>query len=530
MRSETVASPREPRSILSWVPYLWSSVLFPGSSPAADPVRWSAVLLLLLLPAALLYPCLSFHLFEPDEGRYAEIPREMLERGEWVVPILNGEPYLDKPPLMYWLVMVSYRIFGIHDWSARLVPAFAVHVCILLTYFLGRRVLGERAAFWGGLLLAVAPGFVSVGRLLVLDGLLAALVWLSILAALAALRDERLRWGWWLLAAVACGLGVLTKGPIAPLLLIPPLVLYRQLGGPLARVGRTGWLAFAGVVLAVNLPWYVAACLRMPEFAEYFFWKHNVLRFLSPFDHLRPVWFYVPILLAGLLPATLLAWPLLRFLASGDPETAAKRCPELGLLLLVAGWCVLFFSLSGSKLPTYVLPAFPPLALAVGYFLAQSRWASSKLPRAAIACAALVLAGGHYVAVPWYAKHRSPMSREEMVRGLCEDRATPVVCYPRACDSVSFYLRRDDLKQFRSKDTRVMIDYLRQYPQTVLLCTHRHSIRSLREILPQNNLRIAMEAPLFGSAKLGPDGDCYLAVVERVDPLPSSAKELAAWR
>lgn len=512
---ESTVSP--PRSVLAWVPYFWSHVLFPGSRPSLSPPRRGALLLLLIMPALLLYPCLSFHLFEPDEGRYAEIPREMLTRGEWVVPILQGQPYLDKPPLLYWLVMASYKIFGVHDWSARLVPALALHACIVLTYLLGRKLLGERAAFWGALLLAVAPGFVSVGRLLVLDGLLALWVWLSVLAAFAALQAERLRWSWWLLAAAACGLGVLTKGPIAVVLLVPPLWGYRRLGGRQAAVDWRALTAFTGVVLVVNVPWYVGVCLRAPEFAGYFFWKHNVLRFLTPFDHLEPVWYYAPLLLAGLLPATLLAWPFVRYLGSGDRQVAETRCPELGFLLLTGGWCVLFFSLSGSKLPTYILPAFPPLALATGTFVAYGRGAGFRGPAVAVGCTALVLVVAHYGAVPWYARHRSPMSHEHMVRQHCESSAVPVVCYPRACDSVSFYLRRDDLKQYRSKDTRAMLDFLQQQPRAVLLCTHRHSIRTLREILPQNNLRIAFEAPLYGSAQLGPEGDCHMAVVESLD-------------
>ena len=112
-----------PRSLLACLPLLWSRVLFPGRPSLVGPPRWRVLLLLTVLPAVLLYPCLSFLLFEPDEGRYAEIPREMLARGDWVVPYLEGEPYLDKPPLLYWLVIGSYRLFGVHDWSARLVPA-----------------------------------------------------------------------------------------------------------------------------------------------------------------------------------------------------------------------------------------------------------------------------------------------------------------------------------------------------------------------------------------------------------------------
>ena len=145
-----------PLNLISWIPFLWSQVLFPGTSSAPTKVRPLSLALLIFLPAVLLYPTLDFKLLEPDEGRYAQIPREMLESGEWVVPQLQGQPYLDKPPLLYWLIMMSYSTFGVSEASARLVPALAVHATILLVYLLGRRSLGERSAFWGALLLSVA--------------------------------------------------------------------------------------------------------------------------------------------------------------------------------------------------------------------------------------------------------------------------------------------------------------------------------------------------------------------------------------
>src|SRR5262245_19124168 len=177
-----------PRALPACLAFLWSRIVFPGRPIAPEPKPRAALLILLVLPGLLLYPCLSFYLFEPDEGRYAEIPREMLARGEWVVPYLQGQPYLDKPPLLYWLVMGSYSLCGVHDWAARLVPALAVHLCVLLVYCLGRRSLGARAAFRGALLLALMPGFLGMGRLLLLDGLLALWVTLGLLAALEAVR------------------------------------------------------------------------------------------------------------------------------------------------------------------------------------------------------------------------------------------------------------------------------------------------------------------------------------------------------
>jgi 4-amino-4-deoxy-L-arabinose transferase-like glycosyltransferase len=483
-----------PRSLPAWLPFLWSRVLFPGGvRRVVEPSRLSSLFLLLLLPAVLLYPCLSFHLFEPDESRYAEIPREMLQRGEWVVPYLQGEPYLDKPPLLYWLIETSYEVFGVQVWAARLVPALAVHGCVLLVYFFGRRSLGERAAFWGALGLGLAPGFLSMGRLLLMDSLLTLWTTLALLSAFEAVRGERLRWGWWLLASLACGLGVLTKGPVALVLLLPPLWMQRWLTGSGCRLGRPAELVFLFVVLAVTLPWYVAMSLRVPAFARDFLWEHNVRRFLAPFAHEHGVWFYAPVLLGGLLPGTLLLVPFLRFLFSSDPAVAARRTAEWSFLLLGGGWCVFFFTLSQCKLPTYIMPAFPPLCLAFGHFLVNSRWQTSRLPRLAAGGAFVLLAAAHHVVFPWYATYRSPMGRPEAVCRLCADKSTTVVCYPRNCDSVAFHLGREDLRSYRSKDIDDLRTLVRLRPRTVILCTHRHSLRGLHQLLPPD-VRIVEEA------------------------------------
>jgi 4-amino-4-deoxy-L-arabinose transferase-like glycosyltransferase len=513
-------------SLSSWLPVLWRRALFPGLAEPRTRLSWRALLLLLILPSVLLYPCLAFPLFEPDEGRYAEIPREMLQRGEWVVPYLQGEPYLDKPPLFYWLVMLSYRALGAHDWAARLVPALAVHGCILLTYLLGRRALGDRPAFWGAALLAMAPAFAGMGRLLLLDGLLTFWMTLALLALFEALRGEKMRWGWWLLAAAACGLAGLTKGPVALVLLVPPAWAYRRLAGGSWRVGWRAVAAFLAVVLAVALPWFVAVCVRLPDFAGYFLWHHNVVRFLHPFDHVQPLWFYAPVLLFGLFPATLLLVPFLRFLVSGDAVTARRRPPELGFLLLAGGWCVLFFSASGSKLPTYVLPAFPPLALAFGQLVTARGWDRRRWPMALGGVAFGLMALAHLVVLPWYAGQRAPMGRPDEVRALCGDRDVPVICFPRSCDSVSFYLGRDDLRGFREKQLAALLDALHERPRTVVLCTHRHTLTGLRAALPAD-LRVT-HASHFGLSEglmervRGAMGEtvlglCDVVVIERIE-------------
>jgi 4-amino-4-deoxy-L-arabinose transferase-like glycosyltransferase len=505
MRWEDEALPRTP---LGWLPFLWQRVLFPAPTGGCATWRWSSFLMLAVLGSVLLLPWLPFRLFEPDEGRYAQIPFEMLARGDWLVPTLQGEPYLDKPPLFYWAVMLSYCVCGVHDWAARLVPALAVLASVLLTYGMGRRLVGERPAFWGALTLLLAPGFIGTGRLLVLDGLLTLWVTISMFAAYLAVQASCLHRGWWLLASAACGLGVLTKGPVAVLLLIPPLAAHRWLTGSTTRIGWRGWAMFAGVVLAITLPWYAAVTLTLPEFGGYFFWKHNVLRFVQPFDHERPVWFYLPLLLIGLLPATFLLPVFVRWLLAGNESSARGRCSDLGYLLLASGWCLFFFSMAGCKLPTYILPAFPPLCLALGVFFARTGWHQSAWLRGGALATALFILVGHAWLAPAVAWQRSPTRTPDEVMAWCADPATPVYCFPRNVDSMAFYAGRADFRTFRSKELGQMLEELSQHPRAVVLFAHRNSLGTLRHHLPQH-LHIVEDRPL---------GLCAMAIVERKSP------------
>jgi 4-amino-4-deoxy-L-arabinose transferase-like glycosyltransferase len=499
-----IATVETPTHLLGWLPMLWTRVLFAGPAAQIEPLRAWPSLFIFLVSGILLYPCVSFPLFEPDEGRYAQIPREMLTAGEWVVPTLQGEAYLDKPPLLYWLVMLSYAVLGYSDGAARLVPALAMHGSVLLSYLLGRRIIGDRSAFWGALLLTVSPIFLGVGRLLVLDGLLTLWVTLGILAAFLAQAKNRLHWPWWGLAALACAFGVLTKGPVALVLVLIPLWTHRLLAQA-APISWRAWLGFYAIVLIVNLPWYAAVCWQRPEFARYFLWQHNVARFVEPFDHVQPVWFYLPILLFGLLPTISLARPLGRFLASTNGTEIHQRCSALGYLLLAGLWCVFFFSLAGSKLPTYILPAFPPLCLALGCFIARTDLWRSRWTIGLIGACWLLLACSHFVVIPRYAQQRSPITRLEALRAAC-DAGTPVVCFPRNVDSVAFYLGRANFRTYRSKQVEELVQALDQQARTVILFGHRNSPETLKLHLPPH-LRMVDRRPL---------GVCEMAVIERI--------------
>src|SRR4051794_24055930 len=202
---------------------------------------------LLAVASALFFTRLGASLLEPEETRYAEIPRQMLRQGRFVEPIWHGAPYYHKPPLLYWLVMGSYRLFGVHDWAARLVPALAAVATVLVTFAWGTRAAGPWAGFVGGLVLCLTPRFVYQARMLTLDGLLSLWVAAALAAAYLAVTGGRLRWRLWLLSALACGLGLLTKGPVAAALVTAPVLLYQVLDRRAARPRPVAWLAYLAV-------------------------------------------------------------------------------------------------------------------------------------------------------------------------------------------------------------------------------------------------------------------------------------------
>src|SRR5262249_17910791 len=185
-----------------------------------------------------------------------------------------------------------------------------------------------------GFILCLSARFVYLGRLLTMDSLLCLWVTLSLALAHRATAGARLRRGWWLLAAGFCGLGLLTKGPVALALVLVPLLAFPFLPPRTARRGRRGWAAFLGVACGLAAPWYAAMIAWEPGFATYFFWRHNVERYVAPFDHAKPVWFHLLGLLPGMLPWVLLLPGLVRFLCRREARHAARRPVALGFFLL----------------------------------------------------------------------------------------------------------------------------------------------------------------------------------------------------
>jgi dolichol-phosphate mannosyltransferase len=505
-----------------------------------------------LLAAALLAVAVSLFftrpgsaLLEPEETRYAEIPRQMLRQGHFVEPVWQGAPYYHKPPLLYWLVMGSYRLFGVHDWAARLVPALAALATVLVLFAWGARAAGPWAGFLGGLVLCLSPRFVYGARMLTLDGLLALWVAAALAAAHLAVTGGVLRWRPWLLSALACGLGLLTKGPVALALVAPPVLLLQALGRDTARPRAAAWLAYLGVAAGVAGPWYLAVTACDPGAAAAFFWQHNVQRYLAPLDHARPFWFYLPGLLLGTLPWSLLLIPLTWQLWRRVPRT-----PIVGFCLLASLWGMLFFSASGCKRAGYILPCLPPLALALGGYLAEAvPWgaACARLPsagfvwgQAALLVALLLGVGGAAAAVlaglwpaaagaltagllgalalavlvrgarlaaaaawglsaltmlglllaaitqtdPGYHRKFGLRGQVRRHRDLAADPRLPVLCYPHRWDSVSFYLRRDDVRAYDPPHRAEMVAELQARPAALVFVKSDHSLRELVRALP----------------------------------------------
>jgi len=296
-------------------------------------------------------------LMDPDEGRYAEIAREIFLLHDWLIPHLNLSPYLEKPPLVYWLTALSFKALGASELAARLPSAASALGGLFLAYWLGRCLWGPALAFLGATVLATCSGYVVLGRLLTLDMTFSFLLNLAIaLGYLALSRERRELWPW---AYGALGLAVLAKGPVALVLagLIWGIWVLIQRRSWRSLVQPRGWLILAVLVL----PWFGYVQWRYADFFRYFILEHHVGRFLTPAIHPEPFYYYGPVLLGLLLPwSWLLPWVLVSRGAGRNPD------PDKIFLLIWAAVVVVFFSLSRGKLAPYILPALLPLALIVG--------------------------------------------------------------------------------------------------------------------------------------------------------------------
>ncbi len=331
----------------------------PTHSKTSTAVWVQAAVLAVAATALYLYGITGFPLAEPDEGRYAEIPREMLLSGDWVTPRLNFVKYFEKPPLVYWATALSFLAFGENEFAARLPSTLAALGTIALTAILAASAYGPSTALLASTILATSPFFAFMGIILTLDMSLTFAITLCYTATwLAYQRGHRplYRLTW-----IAAALGVLIKGPVTAVLAFAgqaPFLLahggFRQL-----RVAAEG----KGILLAaaIAVPWFVLVSLANPEFVEFFVIDQHIARYLWKNEHGQPLLFFI-----ALVPAMMLPWslaPLFQWREWRTRLSPRAWSPATRLLVLWATVIIGFFSLSGSKLATYALPALPPIAI-----------------------------------------------------------------------------------------------------------------------------------------------------------------------
>ncbi|MBI4984511.1 MAG: phospholipid carrier-dependent glycosyltransferase [Rhodocyclales bacterium] len=334
-------------------------------------------------------------LVKPDEGRYAEIPREMVASGDWTTPRLNGIKYFEKPALQYWATATAFTLFGEHHWTARLWSALTGFLGVLLTAYAAARLWGPAAGFNAACVLAGSLLYVLIGHINTLDMGVSFFLSSAIFAFVLAQRDEarpRETRHWMWAAWALLGGAVLSKGLIGLVLPGATLVAYTLWQRDFALWKKLHLLSGLAILLALTVPWFVAVSLANPEFARFFFIHEHFERFLTKaHGRYQPMWYFIPILAVGILPWLV---SLLAALRRAPAMDAAHFQPRRFLLL----WIVVvfgFFSVSSSKLVSYILPLFPALAALIGWQLARMevgalRW--HALPWIPLGIVAMVLA------------------------------------------------------------------------------------------------------------------------------------------
>lgn len=348
---------------------------------------WRRDLLVLALVFGLLFAFRlgSYPLSNPDEGRYAEIPREMVATGDWVTPRLNGVNYFEKPPLMYWATAVCLEIFGPSEWSMRAMPALFGLSGVLLAYAAGRRLHSREAGLASAAVLGTSLLWFALGRIMLLDMAVSALMSAALFCFILGVREPagaRRRWLFYGLYA-AMALATLTKGLIGFMVTGAVMFLWLLIFNQWHRLRPLHLPTGALLFLAIAAPWHLLAASHNETWVHRYFYYEHWQRFTSPVaDRPGAWWYFIPIVLLGLFPWTGFLWSALREALRGG-WAARKQNADAWFLVTWAAFIFLFFSKSHSKLVPYILPVFPPLAVLIGLYLAGA------LKKGAAAVAAL---------------------------------------------------------------------------------------------------------------------------------------------
>ena len=306
----------------------------------------------------------SFGLVGADEPRYAQIAREMLARHDWVTPVLNGVPWIEKPILYYWGAMISFKIFGVSDWAARVPTAVMATAMVFVAYFFMRR-FRPGSQLDTALILASMAGILGFARAASTDMPLTAMLTIAMLSWYAWFETRRNLFlaGCYVFLALA----TLAKGPIAPFLAGLIILAFIILRREWTLIRLTLWLPGLLLYLAVALPWFVLVQRANPQFARVFIYEHNLARYgTNMFQHKQPFWYFIPVLLLAVMP-----W-LVMTIAAVVRAIRESLSTRSSFELFFGLWAILpviFFSFSQSKLPGYILPAIPAIAVLTAEYI-----------------------------------------------------------------------------------------------------------------------------------------------------------------
>lgn len=413
--------------------------------------------LLWFLPVVIIFWNLGYAPFwNPDEGRYVAVAYEMAHPfdgapADWIMPHLDTVPRLNKPPLIYWATAISFQVFGVHDWSGRLAPALASLLVLVLLYVWGARVWGWRAGGAAGLVWATGVGGAAMQRITNTDMLLCAAIALTMFGIFWAIEGGAKRLHAGALAGVGIGLALLSKGPVGVALpLLFAFVYLSAVGG----WKRAPWGALAlalGVGVAIGAPWYLAVEARQPGFLHHFIFAENLGRFSGQkdFHNKTSPFYYLPVVVVGLLPWTGFLVPMIASWRESHPSAPLPDAPlssatpsnaplpnaplpnatlphatlAMRAKLFAAVWAILligFFSVSGTKLISYALPAFPALALLLGATLGRFDEIGVVWRRAAIGLT--LLFNALLLVAMWAIPHRDKATKTwELAPGVLLD-------------------------------------------------------------------------------------------------------------
>ena len=395
--------------------------------------RYLGPLLLFLTAAALFFGGLgAYPLFEPDEGRNAEVAREVVQEGHWLPPTINGEVRYQKPPLYYWIVASSLFLMGKSEFAARLPSALAGLLGVFFTFLLGKRLWGEEEGFTAGIILATSLIYVAYARLVIFDMVLTCFVLASLYFFWRGLEENSS--ASLILAAFLAALAFLTKGPVGIILVFMALVPFLIRRVLIRERIYLPWIPMVLVFVGVCLPPFVLLEIKSPGYTFRFFWNENILRFFTPrFHRGGPIWFYLPVILIGLFPWIFLLPKILMKIKGVWQE---KREEALFLISWI-GLPTLFFTLSQSKHYHYILPTFPAWALLLARLWERDPF-STAIFKVVGALVPLYLCVFFFVLPPWAAtRSMAPMTEAFKPAGI------PFYSYKVKKPSLSFYLEKE---------------------------------------------------------------------------------------